>query len=107
MVAAQKWAHAKTKQATTTKWPRHDFWNSSNDDDEDSVTEDSDIDKTKIMMTTMTMTMKKSTIIPENNVVVQPVSGKNNVTTGIADLLLDDALATELPGTLEATIKNV
>jgi len=42
-----------------------------------------------------------------SNKVIERVSDKNNVTITIVDLFLDDAPATELPGTLEAAIKNV
>jgi len=42
-----------------------------------------------------------------SNKVIERVSDKNNVTITIVDLFLDDAPAMELPGTLEAAIKNV
>jgi len=35
------------------------------------------------------------------------VSDKNNVTGAIVDMFLDDAPATQLPGTVEAAVKNV
>ncbi len=42
-----------------------------------------------------------------SNKVIERVTDKNNVTITIVDLFLDDAPAMELPGTLEAAIKNV
>jgi len=39
--------------------------------------------------------------------VIERVNDKSSVTTTIIDLFLDDASAMELPGTLEAAIKNV
>jgi len=111
MVAAQKWVVAKTKQ-TTTKKSKHNFWqndeeesdigkkkNDNEEDNEDDDNKEDDKDDEE-------EAFKK--IFPENTPVavqLQLVSDKN--VTGIIDLLMDDAPKTELPGTLEAAIKNV
>ena len=108
IVAARKRVVNKTKQSGNKK-QKHDFRRDKDDeDDNDSDTEfdkkehkddDSDDDKNN---------NKKSTENSFENHVAekeQQVSDKN--VTGIIDLLLDDAPATELPGTLEASIKHV
>jgi len=109
IVAARKRVVNKTKQSGNKK-QKHDFRREEDDkDDDDSDTEtnnkenkddDSDDDDEN--------NNKKSTENSFENHVAekeQQVSDKN--VTGIIDLLLDDAPAMELPGTLEASVKHV
>jgi len=109
IVAARKRVINKTKQSGNKK-QKHDFRREEDDkDDDDSDTEtnnkenkddDSDDDDEN--------NNKKSTENSFENHVAekeQQVSDKN--VTGIIDLLLDDAPAMELPGTLEASVKHV
>jgi len=105
IIAAQKRVVNKTKQSGNKK-QKHDFRRNEDDDDSDTELDkkehkddDSDDDENN---------NKKSTENSFENHVAekeQQVSDKN--VTGIIDLLLDDTPATELPGTLEASIKHV
>jgi len=110
MVAARKRVIAKTKSAPNKK-SKHDFHH--NDEEEEA----SDIDKTKNDSDKENNKDDKAiahTDDDEDEVIKNTFSEKTSVAvsdktkvTAIIDLFMEDAPVTELPGTLEASIKNV
>jgi len=108
MVAACKRVVAKTKSAPNKK-SKHDFCHNDKEEasDIDKTKNDSDKENNKddeaVVQTDDEDEVIKNTFLEKTSVAV---SDKTKV-TAIIDLLMEDAPVTELPGTLEASIKNV
>jgi len=114
MVAAWKWAQ-QGKTTTAAKCSKHDFQKNEIDEEEISLSDKENSNKNKDDEDNDESNNeneeenknKEEANLEAIQKFKEMVSDKNNVTGAIVDMFLDDAPATQLPGTVEAAVKNV